>query len=330
MLQRDQLDALLTPISSALDSWDILPDDDLPNGSLDELAAKVSQNSRQRAAGEFGAAAEALPELIVLTAVAVQTYTQPGADRERAHYLQAEVARTTAIIAYRLGFMDLARLALARMAVAAPQSGDPRQVAIERYERAQITHAEASRPDRGVALMKLALRDLGDDGQSSTAAVRGTLLLRAATLSAAQRDDTASEEWLAEADALATSMERQGAENGIGRYALAFGPLNVALGKMDVAIYSEDHDAALRWAEMVEMPDHYQPTRIAGFQIRRAGSLAWTAKHLEALEALETARRVAPQLTRYHPEVHETVGTLLRARQRATDQLRTFAQWSGI
>ncbi|MBD3008985.1 MULTISPECIES: hypothetical protein [unclassified Streptomyces] len=52
--------------------------------------------------------------------------------------LQAEVSRTAAIVAYRLGYLDLARLALSRMAVAAPQSGDPRHVAIERYERAQM------------------------------------------------------------------------------------------------------------------------------------------------------------------------------------------------
>jgi transcriptional regulator with XRE-family HTH domain len=332
MLQKDQLDRLLAPISSALDAWDIPPEDDAPPRPLDEVAARTVQIAKLRAAGEFGDAAEALPELISDTAVAVQMHTTPGRNRERAYNLQAEIARTTAIIAYRLGFMDLARLALARMAVAAPQSGDPRQVAVERYERAVITHAEASRPDRGVALVKQALRDLGDDGDPSTIAVRGTLLLRASALSAVQRDHSAAEEWLGEANELAeaTAAADAAADPPGTRYALAFGDLNVALGRLDVAINRDDHEEALRVASELRLPDSYQPTRVAGFLIRKAGAEAWTAHHDDALESLERARRAAPQLTRYHPEVHVTVGTLLRARRRAPDPLREFARWSGV
>ncbi|GHH86379.1 helix-turn-helix domain-containing protein [Streptomyces capitiformicae] len=332
MLQKDQLDRLLAPISSALDAWDIPPDDDTPLRPLDEVAERTTQVAKLRAAGEFGGVAEALPELISDTAVAAQTHTAPGRDRERAHNMQAEVARTTAIIAYRLGFMDLARLALARMAVAAPHSGDPRQVAVERYERAVITHAEASRPDRGVALMKQALRDLDDDGDPSTMAVRGTLLLRASALSAVQRDHAAADDWLGQANELAeAAAQADAASDPPGtRYALAFGDLNVALGRIDVAMYRDDHEEALRVASEVRLPDSYQPTRVAGFLIRKAGAEAWTAHYDEALESLEKARRSAPQLTRYHPEVHETVGTLLRARRRAPDPLREFAQWSGV
>ncbi|MEV7287807.1 helix-turn-helix transcriptional regulator [Streptomyces sp. NPDC093252] len=332
MLQKDRLDRLLAPIASALDAWDIPPAEDTPPCSPDDLAERTARVAKLRARGEFGAAAEALPELISDTAVAVQTHSAPGRDRERAHDMQAEVARTTAIIAYRLGFMDLARLALARMAMAAPHSGDPRQVAVERYERAVITHAEASRPDRGVALVERALRDLDDDGDPSTMAVRGTLLLRASALSAVQRDHTAAEEWLGQAGQLAEAgAAADAAADPPGtRYALAFGDLNVSLGRLDVAMYRDDHEEALRVATGVRLPDSYQPTRVAGFLIRKANAEAWTAHHDAALDSLEQARRTAPQLTRYHPDVHETVGTLLRARRRAPDQLRAFATWSGI
>ncbi|TVL88970.1 helix-turn-helix domain-containing protein [Streptomyces sp. SAJ15] len=332
MLQKDQLDRLLAPISSALDAWDIPPDDDVPPRSLDDLATDTADVAAKRARGEFGAVAEALPALIADAAIAVQTYTAPGRDRERAHNLQAEIARTTAIVAYRLGYMDLARLALARMAVAAPESGDPRQVAVERYERAVITHAETSRPDRGVALMRQALRDLHDDGDPATLAVRGTLLLRASALSAVQKDHAAAGDWLGQANDLAeAAAAADAAEDPPGtRYALAFGALNVALGRLDVALYQDDHEEALRVASDVRLPGSYQPTRVAGFLIRKAGAEAWTARHEEALTSLEQARDAAPQLTRYHPEVHQTVGTLLRARQRAPRRLREFAQWSGI
>ncbi|MFI0768109.1 helix-turn-helix domain-containing protein [Streptomyces sp. NPDC021218] len=330
MLQKDQLDRLLAPISSALDAWDIPAEDDLPPRSLDDIAADTKAIAKKRAKGEFGTVAEALPGLI--TALAVQTYTVPGRDRERAHNLQAEIARTTAIVAYRLGYMDLARLALARMAVAAPHSGDPRQVAVERYERAVITHAETSRPDRGVALMRQALRDLDDDGDPATTAVRGTLLLRASALSAVQKDHTAARDWLGQAAQLAEAgAAADAAENPPGsRYALAFGELNVNLGRLDVAMFQDDYETAVRVADDVRLPESYQPTRVAGFLIRRASAEAWTARHDDALASLEQARAKAPQLTRYHPEVHQTVGTLLRARQRAAEPLREFAQWSGV
>lgn len=332
MLQQDRLDALLAPITSALDCWDIPPAEDMPPRTLDEIAEKTGQVAKSRAAGEFGDVAEALPELIYETGLAVQLHDAPGRDRERAHNLMSEIARTTAIVAYRLGYMGLARQALTRMAAAAPHSGDPRQVAVERYERAQMTHAETSRPDRGVALVERALRDLDDDGEPSTLAVRGTLLLRASALSASAGDRAAADTWLGQArDLAAAAMAADDAEGLPGaRYALAFGELNVQLGELDLAIAADDYETAARVAEQVQMPDRYQPTRIAGFEIRRASALAWTARGDDALQSLERARAVAPQLTRYHPEVHETVGVLLRARQRAADPLRDFALWSGI
>ena len=46
----------------------------------------------------------------------------------------------------------------------------------------------------------------------------------------------------------------------------------------------------------------------------RIGCLLNHGDHAKTLEALNTARRIAPQQTRYHPMVAETVLTLARAR----------------
>lgn len=332
MLQQDHLDALLAPITSALDAWDIPEDDGRPPRTLDELAASTATLARQRAAGDFTSAAESLPELIYETGLAALAHDGPGRDREQAHNLVSEVARTTAIVAYRLGYMGLARQALARMAAAAPHSGDQRQVAVERYERAQMTHAETSRPDRGVALVRRALADLHDDGEPSTLAVRGTLLLRASALSASAGDRAAADDWLGQARELADAAAAADTAEDLpgSRYALAFGELNVRLGELDLAVHQDDYEMAAQVARQVSMPDSYQPTRRAGFLIRRATAEAWTAHGEAALQSLVEAREAAPQLVRYHPEVHETVGTLLRARQRAADELREFAKWSGV
>ncbi|MFD8381603.1 XRE family transcriptional regulator [Streptomyces sp. NPDC059679] len=287
------------------------------------MEAEREQLVQLRVKAEFLQIAERLPGLISEVAITTQLHSPPGRQRERAHDLQAEISRTAAIVAYRLGYMDLARLALSRMAVAAPQSGDPRQVAIERYERAQMA-ADNSRLQRGVSLVRHALRDLDDDGGRATRAVRGTLQLRAAVLSARDGDDAAAGDWIGEAAELAGEVgETQD-------YALAFGPLNVRLHQIAAAGDRDEHAEALDHALQVSLPDDYPPTRAAHYRIDRARAEAWTARQGPALDSLRAARDASPQLTRYHHSVHETVATLLRARQRADERLREFAEWCGV
>ncbi|MGW0828822.1 XRE family transcriptional regulator [Streptomyces sp. NPDC002845] len=272
---------------------------------------------------QFTEIAEDLPGLISELALLTQFYTAPGRDRERAYAAQAEISRTAAIVAYRIGYMDLARLALSRMAVAAPQSGDPRQVAIERYERAQMA-ADSSRLDRGVSLMRHALRELDDDRTQPTRAVRGTLQLRAATLSARSGNESGAADWMGEAAELA---EQTGETRD---YALAFGPLNVRLHEISAASDQNEYDDALAVASGVRLPDDYPPTRAAHFWIDKARAETWTARQDAALASLQEARTASSQLTRYHHSVHETVATLLRARQRASGELREYALWCGV
>jgi tetratricopeptide (TPR) repeat protein len=323
MLQREQLDTLLNPISSALDSWDI-PLDEGPPRTLGRLEAEVKRIVDLRLKTQFGKIAQDLPGLIVETAAVAQNLSAPSHDRERAHAALAELARSAAILAYRLGFMDLARLALSRMAMAAPHSGDPRQVAIERFERSVMTHAIQSRADRGAALMRVALRDLDDDGSEATRAVRGSLYLRASSLALQQGDDSGAHDYLGQAEDLAAQV------GDLYEYSLTFGPFGVALAQMGVENERDDHAAALRRADQMRLPAGCPPTLAANFWIRTARAQAWTANADEALESLRKAKGIAPQLTRYHPHVHEAVGTMLRARVKAPDPLRDFAMWSGV
>ncbi|MER6530655.1 helix-turn-helix transcriptional regulator [Streptomyces sp. NPDC001508] len=322
-LQKEQLDAILTPISTAFDDWDLPPDDAPPPRPLDAIEGDVGRLYDLRVKARFTEIAEDLPGLISELALATQLHATAGRDRERAYAAQAEICRTAAIVAYRIGYMDLARLALSRMGVAAPQSGDPRQVAIERYERAQMA-ADSSRLDRGVSLMRHALRELDDDGTRQTRAVRGTLQLRAATLSARGGDESSAGDWIGEAAELA---ERTGETRD---YALAFGPLNVRLHEISAAGDQNDYDQALAVASDVRLPDDYPPTRAAHFWIDKANAETWTAQQDEALKSLLAARSASPQLTRYHHSVHETVATLLRARPRVSDDLRDYALWCGV
>ncbi|MEU9337754.1 helix-turn-helix transcriptional regulator [Streptomyces sp. NPDC048290] len=324
ILQQEQLDAMVSPIGSALEAWDIELDDDPEPRSFGTLQAEVDRVVGLRIGADFSETAKILPGLITEVASAVRRQDSPGYQRERLYALQAELARTAASVSYRLGYADLARLAVARMGAAARESGDPCLVAIERFERAAITHGSAGRADRSVALIRQALRELDDDGSQAVRAVRGILVLRAATYARRTRDTSAADSWIEQANEIAETT------GDVDLYALSFGPRWVRMSQVSDLNDTDDHDEALRRARELRLPDDYPPNRRAHFWINRARAEAWTARHDDALDSLVNAREAAPQMTRFHPEVHETVGTLLRARTRAPESLREFAAWSGV
>jgi transcriptional regulator with XRE-family HTH domain len=324
-LQQDQLDALLAPISSSLDDWDIPPGpgEPLPR-PLSDLERAVADLQATRVQGLYLDVARELPGLIGEVNHTVLLNDREGThDRERARWLQAELGRTVYVVAHMIGYMDLARHALGRMSVAAPHSGDPRQVAIERWDRSQLL-ADAARHDRGFALIQQTLHDLDDDGRLATRAVRGACYLRAAVLARRSGDTTTADDWLNEA----TELAKQTGE--LRHYQLVFGPANVVIHAMSALADRDEHTRALREARKVTLPEGYPASRAGAYWASRARAEAWTAHHEEALRSLAEAKRIAPQQTRYHPGVHETVGTLLRARQKAADGLRDFAQWCGV
>ncbi|WP_237710575.1 hypothetical protein [Saccharopolyspora spinosa] len=48
------------------------------------------------------------------------------------------------------------------------------------------------------------------------------------------------------------------------------------------------------------------------------------------MQALNKARQVAPQQTRYHPQVHETARAIALAERRKSDRIANFTAWLGL
>ncbi|GAA1687400.1 helix-turn-helix domain-containing protein [Streptomyces yatensis] len=325
-LQQDRIDRMIEPLGGALDNWDLDPDPAAPPPRpLADLRADVARTIQMRAAANLGGLAEKLPSLIAEILHAIHVQDDPGHAREELYALQTEAARGVWRVAYRVGEMHLARLALSRMAQAAAQSGDPRQAAVERWMRAQ-TSVEGGRPgvDTGLRLVNQALKELDDDGSSKTRAVRGALHLKGSILASRQGDKDGSDAWLEEARGMAQ-------ETGETRvYELTFGPTNVELHAVAAAADQDKHGLALKRAAKVEIPQDYPPGRAGHFYIDLARAQVWTARHDEAFESLLKARETAPQMTRHHPQVHETAAALRRARARVPDPLREFSLWCGV
>jgi Tfp pilus assembly protein PilF len=78
------------------------------------------------------------------------------------------------------------------------------------------------------------------------------------------------------------------------------------------------------------LPPGTMRSRIAHHNIDLGRAWLLHGDHTKALRALNIARRIAPQQTRYHPMVAETVLTLARAERRRSNTLSSFAAWMGI
>ncbi|MEU0809503.1 helix-turn-helix transcriptional regulator [Streptomyces sp. NPDC005970] len=323
-LRKDQLDQLINPLSIALDDWGIPPEDDAPAPrSLPELQRAISTVQDLRTTSEYGKLAAGLPALLAEISYATLLYAAPGRARELAHWLQTEAALGAFSVAYKFGYMDLARLSLARMAAAAAQSGDPRQVAAERVKRAMLS-TDGPAMEQGLRLVRQGLRDLDDDGTPETRAVRGGLFLKGVQLNGLLGKGEEANACLEEAEGIARDI---GETN---HYLFVFGPTNVAQHAIAAAADRDEHSEALRRAREVRLPEGYPPARAGVYWIDRARSEALMARPEDALESLQEARKVTPQQTRYHPTTRETVGTLLRARPRPSQGLREYALWSGV
>ncbi|MFG3316954.1 XRE family transcriptional regulator [Streptomyces sp. NPDC048171] len=261
-----------------------------------------------------------LPALIDESAQAVHTST--GEEQRLAYECLAETLRRVFTVALKLGFLDLATVALDRLAWTAPRADEPGLAAMHAFLRAQTT-LSSGRYDVGLWVVDRALRDL--DGQEPRSpegikAMRGMLHLRAATIAGRMKDRDHADALLAEARA------RHQATGGVPDFGVTWGPVNV--GVHAVAIASE----ADNFGRVIELADKCaHPARLDPFPGRAPldgprPANAWAGHPDEALDCLNQARRVAPQQTRHHP----TVLALKRRERARSSSLAQYAEWVGI
>jgi hypothetical protein len=115
--------------------------------------------------------------------------------------------------------------------------------------------ADGARHDRGVALVRQALRDLDDDGDRATRAVRGAPHLKGAILSSRSGDTSGADAWLEAAGEIA---EQTGETRD---YGLVFGPINVVIRAMSASSDRDRHARALEKARDVYLPEDHPMAR---------------------------------------------------------------------
>lgn len=184
-----------------------------------------------------------------------------------------------------------------------------------------------------LTLMEQVRGDLGDDitmMNGPTLSVYGSAHLRSAILAARAAKTNgpgyAQQAWT-HIDAARQVAERMGMDRN--DYGLAFGPSNVAQHEVAVAVELEDGGDAIRRAHNIRLGPSVPSVRRGHHYIDLARGYVMAGDHTGSLRSLQQARRIAPQQTRHHPMVRETVLAIAAAR-RGREELSLFASWLGL
>jgi transcriptional regulator with XRE-family HTH domain len=327
--QAGRLHQSVNGIRRSVDTYDLPPEDITPR-PLQELAADVRRISALGQNARYVQIGAGLPGLLDELSAAI--HAASGDEQPQLFGLLAEAYSGASSIANLLGYLDLRNQVVDRIRWASERCDDPLRIQRVRWQRTTSLMA-VSAFRQAQTLMDQVRHDLGDDltGMEGPAlSVYGSSHLRSAILSArASRTvgpGSAQDAW-AHIAAAREVADRMGADRN--DYGLAFGPSNVAQHEVAVAVELEDGPEAVRRGTRVKLPASVPPVRRGHHYIDLARGHVMAGDPGGGLRCLKEARRIAPQQTRHHPMVRETVLSIASVR-RGREELSLFASWLGL
>jgi transcriptional regulator with XRE-family HTH domain len=301
------------------------PADDLSR-PWPELAATLQRvNCELRPAADYAAMGLVLPGLITdLHAVAA---SDPG-HRRTALVSLLDVYTAATFTAKQLGEPDLAALAAMHARAVAAELGSPAHTALAEYLRAQAGSSPAR--ERSLALAARAAERVApwvgtDEG---AAEMYGMSHLTCALNAAVLRRPVESADHQAEAADIAARVG-----GGINFGHQGFGLANYGFWRVHLAVGRGEGAKVWELARGVDPTAVKSASRQAAFYADLGQGLATERAHRhEAVAALRTAERLAPQRVRANPFVRETVVDLMRRARRDEigRELRGMAHRMGI
>jgi transcriptional regulator with XRE-family HTH domain len=327
--QAGRLHQSVDALRRSVDTYDLPPEDITPR-QYAALAADVRRISALGQNAKFVQIGDELPGL--LDEISAAIHAAPGSEQLRLFGLLAEAYSGASSIANLLGYLDLRSQVVDRIRWASEKCDDPLRIQRVRWQRTTSLMA-VSAYRQAQTLMDQVRDDLGDDLTSMdgpTLSVYGSSHLRSAILAArasrATGPGSAQEAWAHVEEARDVANRMGGDRND---YGLAFGPSNVAQHEIAVAVELEDGGEAVRRAARIKLPSSVPPVRRGHHYIDLARGYVMAGDPTGGLRCLQEARRIAPQQTRHHPMVRETVLSIASAR-RGREELSLFASWLGL
>jgi transcriptional regulator with XRE-family HTH domain len=306
---------------------------DASAGGADELAAAVEQAWELTHGARLAELGRVLADVLVRLEVAVR---RPAGDDDhvrRLHQLRARAYQAAAAAFARLDEPDAAWVAADRAIAAAEQAGDPLGVVAGLYRMShaflrlgRFGQAERIAATALAALDPIVAEGVGDDAvpadidRPSALSLAGAMHLVRAVIAAREsrrgpaRDDVEAARRLA--DRLGEDRDDHDTE---------FGPTNVAVHAVAVAVELGDAGEALEIAESLDVTP-LSAERRARFLVDLARAYTQRRQLTAATDALLAAEELAPEQIRVHDVVRETIRDLLQiAGRNAPEELRGLA-----
>ncbi|MFF0635914.1 helix-turn-helix domain-containing protein [Nocardia sp. NPDC004151] len=319
-----EVHAAIALLRTEMAAWD-MEDPDIAVRPIATLSRDVLAARKLRRDASSPKLAAVLPSLMTETRTLM--YRSVGNDREQVGALLAELYYNARSMAHKLGYPDLAAIAVDRMTWAANESGDNLWIAAAQFHRASLL---TSGGDWKTAMTYLERcrtefeNRLGVGDESDLIAWGGLHLQSGLAAARGGRRDLVDMH-LIEATETADRL-RSGDSDEI----LVFGPTNVGIWGVALAVESLDSATAIRRADKLYIPTETPRSRSGHHYIDLARAYQLQGSRDRVMGSLMTARALAPSMVRFHPMVHETVRMMAREDARRTDSVRGFAAWCGI
>lgn len=299
------------------------PEIETETRSLDDLGAALTQIKEWDRRTRHAEAVRELPDILRHLHRACNEVA--AGEQSTVRDMLAAAYSYAVVALYRLGHLDLAHLADERARTLANAGTDTLRAAVAEWNHALILLFDGTYPaglraiDRASEYVDLAPRNSKSD------AVKGALHLRAAILAARVGSSDLADEYLnAAAPLVAPSHERA------NHYGTKFGAANVIIHRVAVPVELSDGTTAVTRASSIRLPAGTAPSRSGHYWIDLSRAWLMHGDRRRSFDALGKARRIAPQLTRNHPQVHAMVHALSVNDARTTDTLANFAAWCGV
>ncbi|MGW1588331.1 helix-turn-helix domain-containing protein [Streptomyces sp. NPDC002386] len=295
-----------------------------PSPDVPALRAEVDLAWSLTHQGNYADLAELLEGLVPRLESA--TRSVPESERPELFRMLAVMYHTCSGALANMGEPEAAWIAVDRAVVAAERANDPLLMAAGEFRLSLVflgaRHFDQAAQVSGSAAE--ALRPLAESGQVEAVALRGALTLQRAVAAARLNLADDAYGYLREA-------REMGEQVGDGRndYNTEFGPTNVALHEVAVAVDLGDAGVALRAAETVDASG-LSAERQTRFQIDLARAYAQRRQVADAVSALLAARGLSPELVRALPMVKQLIADLLTMSQPPSEELRALAGELGV
>ena len=249
--------------------------------------------------------------------------------RPDARVLLADTYQATAALMAKLGEADAAWIAADRAAFTAEATGDALAVAAAMFRMAHVflTLSEISQARQAAATAIDALRPAasGKDRTVGALPLNGACHLVLAIAAAQDNDRGLAHDHLGQAREIAEQIGEDRDD-----YGAEFGPSNVAIHGVSVAVILSDAGQALDLAKAIDV-SHLSAERPARYLIDLATAHATRRQIGEAIHDLQQAEQITPEQTRTNRVARDVTRDLLQlSGLRPRPELRELAERFGV